>query len=140
INEQASGDLNLKGSTVAAGGGGDFEVNAGLVRIDGGVVIIGHGSSSPGGASGGSAAGIPAAVGAGSPNEATIPNEVAPTPLTSSLIKFDPETGLAFKYKQFLTQDANTGQLMEPTHTDSTIAAVSASPCMFDTTSKMKRS
>lgn len=139
MNRQAGGTINDSAGGQWLAGGSYASITASLVQLNGAATAE-QGGVPPGGASAGKAAGIPAAIGAGSPTSATVPNEVAPTPLKGSLIEFDPETGLAFKYNQFLDTNANTGAMIDPGANTAAVAnAVSntnSSPCMFDTTSK----
>lgn len=135
VNLQGGGSINIKGTTVINDGS--------VISLNGSVLVqggINRGAFGASGASGGSAKGLPAAVGKGTPNRANIPDEVAPTPLVGSLIKFDPETGLAFRQAQFLAIDPTTGATVDPGNdakaVANTIAASNASPCMFDITNK----
>lgn len=139
MNRQAGGTINDLAGGQWLAGGSYAAITAGLIQLNGPTTAE-QGGIPPNGATPGTATGIPGAIGAGNPTSASVPDEVPPTPLTGSLISFNPDTGLAFKYAQFLSQNANTGQLMDPGANANTNAAVSntnSSPCMFDTTTKM---
>lgn len=139
MNRQAGGAINDNAGGNWLAGGSYASVTASLVQLNGAVTAE-QGGTPPGSASAGKATGIPAAIAAGKPTNATVPNEVAPTPLTGSLIDFDPETGLAFRQSQFLEANANTGQLVDPGANTAAVAnavsSTNSSPCMFDVTSK----
>lgn len=131
INEQAGGNFNRQaggGVNEQAGGqwltGGSYaSITAGLIQLNGSTTAQ-QGGVPPGPTS---VPGIPGAIGSGSPNEASVPNETAPVPLPSSLIKFDPETGLAFKYQQFNPIDPTTNKPTQPVQD-----VTPSGPCGFD--------
>ena len=138
MNRQAGGGINDSAGGQWLAGGSYASITAGLIQLNGPTTAE-QGGTPPNGATAGQAAGLPAGISAGSPTNATVPDEVPPTPLTGSLISFNPDTGLAFKYAQFLSQNANTGMLMDPganTNTNAAVSNTNSSPCMFDTTTK----
>lgn len=138
MNQQSGSDMNQSSGGNWLTGGTSCSITGSSIQLNGPTTTQ-QGGIPPSGASSGKAAGIGTAIAAGSPTNVIVPNEVAPTPLPFSLIEFDPETGLAFKYNQFLDTNANTGQMVDPGANANTNAAVSntnSSPCMFDITSK----
>lgn len=139
MNRQSGGAINDNAGGNWLAGGSYSSITAGTIQLNGSVTAE-QGGTPPGSATAGKPAGIPAAIVAGNSTHATVANEVAPTPLTGSLIDFDPETGLAFRQSQFLEANSNTGMLTDPGANNAAVAnAVSntnSSPCMFDVTSK----
>lgn len=143
MNRQAGGTINDNAGGSWLAGGSLASISASLIQLSGTTtasISPPSGGTPPGSATAGKPVGIPDAISAGSPTNATVPNEVPPAPLSGSLIAFDPETGLAFRQNQFLEQNANTGQLIDPGANNAAVAnAVSntnASPCMFDISNK----
>lgn len=151
INDQAAGDINEKagGSFKATGSSIDLtgtinitgEMDTLLVTVitdtGGDSIVVGtpvniqnSTAAAAGPATDGSAAGIKAAGSRATKNKGEASLEQVPVPLSNTLVDFDPETGTAFKQRQFLTQAANTKYVESPP------SNTTPSPCNFDPTTK----